>query len=324
MRKQFLRFVLIIPLLLLPATGCSFVTNQLEGELSSRPEEGFVQTSADFKHAPKRLAMRGASSEPAAGSVMEEGDTELAFDRKVIYSGDIGIEVKSCDESIKEIKTIVTEADGVVADTSITEVDEGYKTADVVIRVPADSFEKVLDRLGSLGKVKSQSSHGDDITEKYYDLQARLDNAKNMEARLVDLLQNKSKNLKDMLDVEKELGRIREKIERLEGKKRYFDQHVAMSTINIHLKEPYKYSAGILDPVKKAIDKAGEYFMKSLGAVLLFLAAAVPWFILIGVIIYVIMFFIKRWIRNIRKRKDIKITPKQEPKKSDPDEEEEW
>jgi hypothetical protein len=307
LKRQIISLLVIVPLLTLLFPGCSFGEKYLDTKSGTQFEESFD----DVVDAPRgvmkleeaRIAYKSAPATAPMGSAVGGSGDVISVERKVLYTADIQIEVKKCDESIEKIKSIVSGMNGVIADTSVTEHDEGRKSATIVLRVPADKFETALKELGALGKVKSQNSHGDDITEEYVDLQARLTNAKRMEVRLIDLLENKSKKLKDMLDVERELGRVREKIERMEGKKRYFDQRAAMSTITVNLSEPYKYTSSILDPVKKALDKAGELFMKSLGAVLLFLAAAIPWFILFGFFVYIFVVLIRRLFRK-RKKKD--------------------
>lgn len=323
MKKRIFTMAFVFPLLLLMFPGCSFGQEYLKSTTGEEivgappPSPMMVEPAAE-----SMKMMRGGPAEMESAA---SGAADVSYiDRKVIYTGNARIEVKSCDKSIEKIKEMVAGVKGVVADISVTTYDEGYKTANVVIQVPSDNFEQILNMLGDLGKVKSRSSSGEDITEEYVDLTARLENAKRMEKRLVDLLENQSKNLKDMLDVEKELGRVRENIERFEGKKRYFDTRVAMSTITIELFEPYKYSTSIIDPVKNALDKAGELFMKSVGGVLLFAAAAVPWFILIAVLAYIVGILIRRWIRKLRKKEIEKEEIKIEKKEEDPKETENW
>lgn len=327
MKRQITSLLIVIPLLILLFPGCSFGQKYLEmtpeGQYEDALEADFASPRMAKESGGMQMAVRGAAPPPPepmeSGMDIAPGGAEeiTAIERRVIYTANISVEVKKAEDSIEKIKKIAKEAKGIIADTSVTEVGEGRTNATVVLKVPADKFEAVLKQLGGLGQVKSQDSHGADITEEYYDLQARLKNAKRMEDRLVDLLENKSKSLKDMLDVEKELGRVRENIERLEGKKRYYDSRVAMSTITVNLFEPYKYTKSILDPVKKAFDKAGELFMKSVGAVLLFLAVAIPWFIVIGLIIYFIIFLIKRAFRKRREKKVFE----EEGKIEDPDDE---
>jgi hypothetical protein len=313
------RCLFLVPLLLMSFQSCSFATDKLG--VNTEEEKVFFSGKSMTDRPLLEKAKAGEKNEVTGGI------TDVSVDRKVIYTGDVRIEVKLCDKSIEKIRALVKKVNGVVADESVAEQDEGRKTAVMVIRVPADKFRKVFKKLDDIGKIKSQSTKGDDITEQYFDLETRLKNAKRMETRLIDLLENKSKSLKDMLEVEKELGRVRESIETMEGRKRYFDKRVAMSTITINIFEPYKYSSSIFEPVRNAFNNAGEIFMKSLGAVMLFLAAAVPWLVLLFIIVYVMIFFVKRWFRKRKKamkkseknedEQAIELPPKREMMKED-------
>jgi predicted nuclease with TOPRIM domain len=77
----------------------------------------------------------------------------------------------------------------------------------------------------------------EDVTEQYIDLKARLENAQREEKILLDFL-NKATNVKDMLEIEKELSRIREQIEYYTGQLKYLESRIDYSTITIELSEP--------------------------------------------------------------------------------------
>jgi hypothetical protein len=65
-----------------------------------------------------------------------------------------------------------------------------------------------------------------------------MENARRLETRLIDLLATRTGKLKDVLDVERELARAREEIERYEGRLRYLRAHATLSTLTISLHEP--------------------------------------------------------------------------------------
>jgi hypothetical protein len=65
-----------------------------------------------------------------------------------------------------------------------------------------------------------------------------MENSKRLERRLIDLLATRTGKLKDVLDVEQALARVREEIERFEGRMRYLQAHTAMSTLSITVHEP--------------------------------------------------------------------------------------
>ncbi|HYU07980.1 MAG TPA: DUF4349 domain-containing protein, partial [Gemmatimonadales bacterium] len=77
-----------------------------------------------------------------------------------------------------------------------------------------------------------------DVGEEYVDVTARMENARRLERRFIELLATRAGRLKDVLDVEQALARVREEIERYEGRMRYLRAHTAMSTLSITVHEP--------------------------------------------------------------------------------------
>src|SRR5205823_10851551 len=76
-----------------------------------------------------------------------------------------------------------------------------------------------------IGKLESVNVSAEDVGEEYVDVAARMANARRLESRLIDLLAARTGKLKDVLDVEQELARVREEIERYEGRLRYLKAH---------------------------------------------------------------------------------------------------
>jgi predicted nuclease with TOPRIM domain len=111
------------------------------------------------------------------------------------------------------------------------------KTGYITIRVSQKNFYLAIERIERLGEVKNNNIKSEDVTEQYIDLKARLENAQREEKILLDFL-NKAMNVKDMLEIEKELSRIREQIEYYTGQLKYLESRIDYSTITIELSEP--------------------------------------------------------------------------------------
>ncbi|PIU57635.1 MAG: hypothetical protein COS89_04055 [Deltaproteobacteria bacterium CG07_land_8_20_14_0_80_38_7] len=275
--------------------------------LTSYSKEGLVREKVKIP-APMEIVQEVAGK----GFVKEDRtvlDVKLDLnknfqDRKIIYTGEVSIEVKSCKDSISKIDDIVKRSGGFIADSKIWEQEKDRKAAELVIKVPSKNYDEVLVDLSTIGKVKSEQSNSNDITEEYVDLEARLANAKRMETRLVDLLEQKTTKLADMLAVEKELGRVREDIERFEGTKRYFDSLVSLSTITIYLSEPYKITSSVLDPLKTSLEDAGQLFMTSVASIITVLVVILPWLVILGFVAWFVVFIIRRSKRKKAAKKE--------------------
>ncbi|MEM5804251.1 MAG: DUF4349 domain-containing protein [Candidatus Aenigmatarchaeota archaeon] len=155
---------------------------------------------------------------------------------KVIQNANILLEVKDVDTAFYGLKGIASDFNGFVADSSVTE-SYGTKSGYVVIRVPKESFNAAVEKVKTFGTVKNEHVTADDITEEYVDLTSRLNSLKASEARLIALL-DKAENVSDVMEIERELTNLRERIEALEGRIRYLDSRVDMSTITVNIREP--------------------------------------------------------------------------------------
>src|SRR5207237_4842460 len=96
-----------------------------------------------------------------------------------------------------------------------------------------------LQKVRGLGELKNQTLGTEDVTKAYFDTDARLKNTHVMEQRLIDMLKTKTGKVSDLLQVEKELGRVREEIEKMQGELKYWDSQVQFATVTISLAEKH-------------------------------------------------------------------------------------
>jgi len=108
----------------------------------------------------------------------------------------------------------------------------------LVVRVPAKDFNTLHDFIKTLAKVKYENVTAQDVTMQYTDLKIRLDVQTKMLARYNELLK-RAANVKEAVEVERELSRITERVEQLKGQIRYYDSQIGYSTINVTFQEPY-------------------------------------------------------------------------------------
>jgi hypothetical protein len=153
--------------------------------------------------------------------------------------------------------------------------------ATLEIRMPADRFEDAVDGLRPIGKVESVNVSAQDVGEEYVDVEARMANDHRLEARLIELVAQRTGKLSDVLAVEQELARVREEIERYEGRLRYLQSRAAVSTLtlSIHLPIPVvdEGSPGVMG---EAVRDAWRNFI----AVVAFLIQALGVIIPLGVL----------------------------------------
>lgn len=157
--------------------------------------------------------------------------------RKVIRNGTIEFEVDRFDDAVIRITKLVDEQGGFVATTDSDKLPNGHVKGTITLRVPPEHLDTLVLTLRGIGELKSQKITAEDITKHYTDLESELRAARAMEDRLLEIIKTANGQIKDLLAAEKELGVWREKIEAIEGEKRYLDNQVSLSTLAVSLYE---------------------------------------------------------------------------------------
>jgi len=156
----------------------------------------------------------------------------------IIRTGNASIEVDSLDSGLGALRQLARRVGGYVANSAIQGGKEQLRTATVEIKVPAERFEDLTTGLEPLGRIEFVNVSAQDVGEEFVDLSARVANGRRLEERLIDLLATRTGKLQDVLTVERELARVREEIERIEGRMRYLKSRSAVSSLSVSLHEP--------------------------------------------------------------------------------------
>ena len=210
---------------------------QSEGQPEFREERppGAMSVPASAKPDHTKSA---TEKENTNGEMMAEVMAPDALaNRKLIRNATVELEVAKFDEAVQKITGFANEDRGYVATTSSEKQENGKLKGQIVVKVLPENLDRFLQKLRGLGELKNQTLGTEDITKAYFDTDARLKNARVMEQRLVDMLKKKSDDINDLLQVEKELGRVREQIEQMQGELKFWDSQVQFATVTISLAE---------------------------------------------------------------------------------------
>ncbi|MCS6948922.1 MAG: DUF4349 domain-containing protein [Armatimonadota bacterium] len=177
---------------------------------------------------------------PAVGDVSGSGLVlaRLASsqpERYLIRTASVTLEVSETREAVEQLSQLVRERQGYVSDLQEWTDELGNQSAVVTFRVPARRFDEVLREVKALGKALSVQVSSEDVTEEYVDVEAQLRNLKRTEERLLGHL-SRTGRLSDTLAVERELSRVRQEIERLEGRLRFLSHRVEYCTVSVTLR----------------------------------------------------------------------------------------
>ena len=166
-----------------------------------------------------------------------EAQASALANRKLIRNAQIELEIVSFDAAVQKITAFANEERGYVETTNSEKQANGKLRGTVVVKVVPENLDRFAQRIRDLGELKNQTLGTEDITKAYFDTDSRLKNARVMEQRLIDMLKKKSDDINDLLQVERELGRVREQIEQMQGELKYWDSQVQFATVTIQLTE---------------------------------------------------------------------------------------
>jgi uncharacterized protein DUF4349 len=200
------------------------------GNLSARTLSAFAVPAAQDRYQGQEVALDSAGA-------------AQAFMRKVIQNAEMTIETDKPSEGQQKIGVIAEKHGGFVVVSESKHNDAASQNVastlvNVVVRVPAQKFQTALDEIRAVGgRILHEKSSGQDVTEEYIDLEARIRTKKALEAQFLEIMKQ-ARKISDAMEVQTQLAEVRTEIERLEGRRRFLENQSALSTINITLHTP--------------------------------------------------------------------------------------
>jgi hypothetical protein len=217
-------------------------------------------------------------SPPSRPDPLQNINATSAAPTMVIRNGQAFIEVEKVDVAALKIRQLAAQVGGYITNSSISGGHDQIRQATFELKIPGARYDPAVDLLSTIGKVETVTSTAQDVGEEFVDVTARVTNSRRLEERLISLLANRTGKLDEVLRVERELARVREEIERYEGRLRYLSARVAMSTLTITVHEP----APILgnspgeNPIAAALRRAWKNFVAVVAGSIAALGVLIP------------------------------------------------
>jgi Domain of unknown function (DUF4349) len=184
---------------------------------------------------PLAAAAKSSATDSGAMPVDPTAESDRPM---IIRTGEATIQVDSLDRAITRVRDLARTNGGYIANTSSATGDNNVRSASLQLKLPVDRFDGALSGLSPIGRVETVTVTAQDVGEEYVDVESRVANSRRLEERLIALLATRTGKLKDVLDVERELARVRGDIEHAEGRMRYLRAHAALSTLDVTIHEP--------------------------------------------------------------------------------------
>ncbi|MBR3560666.1 MAG: DUF4349 domain-containing protein [Oscillospiraceae bacterium] len=160
---------------------------------------------------------------------------------KMIYRANLELETTEYEKAQSDIVTLTNQLGGYFEEQSSNNYSSGYRSASYTVRVPAAQFDTFLHQIGELCRVRYQTQSAENVSERYYDMESRLETAKIKLDRLQELL-SRAEVMEDIITLESAISDTEYQIESLSGELRHYDALIDYSTIYVTLQEVYKVS----------------------------------------------------------------------------------
>ena len=261
------------------ATGCTGVPLKVPEQSSGSSEAGYdysgstiARVSSDEKISYGAPAPVPASS-PVAGSGIET---------KIIKTGYITIEVKDVAASVDALQSLVASKGGYLSSSSISEGYNKRLSGTVVLRIPESEFENTLTGVKAIGTVKSVSTQGQDVTEEYVDIQAQKTSYQNQLAQYNEIMK-KAVKVSDVIEIQQQIDRVQTNLNQLEGRLKYLNSRIDMSTITVNLQEPEPLGGESGPSFISAVNEGLAGFVGTIYWLIIVVFTLLPFLILIAI-----------------------------------------
>ena len=261
----------------------------------------------------KGTGVSGGTTEPLSESEIEAAGAsgeQTAASRKLIKTVTLNTQTTEFDKAVASIDAQVKSYGGYVENSSLYK--GGYhessyysRSADYTIRMPADKLDAFLgEALGEL-HVTNRSENVEDITLRYTDLESRVKALETEQERLFELM-TKAENVDAIIAIESRLSEIRYELESIKSSLRSYDNQVVYSTVYLYINEvkltsttgEASFSDKIVYGLKNNLIGLGEM----LESLVIFIITELPVIIVLGALLAVFVFIVRKIVRAIRRR----------------------
>src|ERR1700730_11938 len=305
------------PTILLLSAVLMFAASSFRESRSAESAKRSVATSAEQtkmvkEQAQNRAVMRQVSLDDAVKS----DSTTAAMERKIIRDADLTMEVPSTTETQRRVTSIAESHGGFVVTSEAKQreaAEPAKRTLDIklVVHVPSDQFGPALNEIEGLATNLTQRNvNGQDITEEFIDLEARLKTQKALETQFLEIMRQANK-VTDALEVQRQIADVRTEIEKLEGRRRFIESRTSLSSITVNIQSPTQIvvsTSGFGRSVREAVSETIVVASGILVFVVRFVIVMVPIFALLILPAGLVARFFIRRARRFRLAHELQAT----------------
>ena len=310
--KKYLSLLLSLVLLAVLLAGCGSA-----GQSAASYDRGMVEYAVSDE-----AAMAPAEGAALKNAAADTGSTALPENRKWIVTVNLTAETDDLDALRSALDEKIAALNGYVEDQSVNngsayQSSRRYRSANLTIRIPADSIDGFLQDVGGIANIVRQNKSIEDVTLNYVATESRLKALETEEARLLELLAQ-AENMSDLLEIEARLSEVRSELENYASQKRLYDNQIDYATVYLAIEEVQEYTPVEEPTLWERISKGFRDNLEGVGDdlldVLVWFIVSLPYLVVFAVVITIIVLVVKR-IRHRRVARKAAKQPKAEDSK---------
>ena len=303
-RLRILIILTVSLMMLLTLISCSAVNSGLQKDENTTIKES--RNATGYNNYEEAAEQDSSKTETTNASLTT---------RKMIFTAAMDIETLDYEKSITDFEALVEEYEGFIQDSRIESstginTRKSLRTAVYRVRIPSTKLSTFRKAAGDIGTITLNDLSGDDVTDSYYDTQARLEALQVQEERLLALL-DKAEELKDIIDLEDRLSQLRYEIETLTGSLNKWDALVEMSTVNVEITEV----ASLTEPdpetfgqqISKMFTDSVNALTETLKQLVIAFVAILPFLVVFGTIAAAVIIPVVRSSKKKRRQREAEM-----------------
>ncbi|MYL32269.1 DUF4349 domain-containing protein [Pontibacillus yanchengensis] len=210
--------------------------NTAEGSKESANTDAQQESSTGN---PEKQESSSQSETNGVADVSQDEQVDITNQDKkmIIYNADISIKTREYNPFYQKLEQLIQKHKGYIVNSSVNKGDNEKTNATVKLRVPKENFYPFVNGLSPIsGSITNKDISGRDVTEDYVDLESRLKAKQKVEERLLSFM-DQAEETEQLLQVSKDLERVQEEIEVIQGKMNYLENQSDYSTVTLHIQE---------------------------------------------------------------------------------------
>ena len=209
----------------------------------------------------------------------------------IVRTVDLALTARDFNQARSSLDEILKRHHGYIGELSVSTPSGSARSLTATLRIPSAQLESAMADLKRLGRVEKEARNGEEVTQQYVDLDARLKNARNTESRLTQLQRERRGKLSDVLAVEKEISRVRGEIEEMEAQRKSLRNRIDFATLNLTVAEDYKADLKVVPPsigtqIRNAAIDGYRSVVEGLFALLLWLLSWLPTLLIWALVLF--------------------------------------